>query len=242
MVVWDSIFLFGSYIFTDALLIPGYDVEKKNNNLLLGIERVCLTYLLSYDKDRDLTCAVYICQFEFALGKRLRQLSWDLLFCSDDLAHFVRRPRHFWNVGKPFWRVHVCQWIPINTILDGISTTKALQIQKSCFDCSNTKCFKLLLGGTKPHFSRETPYFFTASKKQPPKKPRVLSKQPNQQNQLCTDLKWYRGTSRPIKRRVCGCPWSIRGKNWWGGKGPLGMEGPDEIIKPINHYSNTPKN
>ena len=89
-----------------------------------------------------------------------------------------------------------------------------------------------------PFFTWNTLVFFAAWKKQPRKKPRVLSKQPNQQNQLCSDLKRYRGTSRPIKRRVCGCPWSIRGKNWWGGKGPQGMEGPDEIINPMN----TPEN
>lgn len=164
----------------------------------------------------------YLCQFKFVLGKRLCQLSWDLLFCSDDLAilseglgTFEMRGNH----SEDFMCVN--EYLSIPSWME-FPLQKLYKSKKVAWIVPITKSFK-----------------FTFRRNQTPWMSRVLHPSFScriQEISKISDLKRYRGTSRPIKRRVCGCPWSIPvGKTGGKGKGPLGMEGPDERINPINH-------
>lgn len=121
------------------------------------------------------------------------------------------------------WGNHSEEFMCVNEYLSipswmEFSTTKALQIPKKLlglFQLPNPSNY-FFRRNKKPdgcHVFYTLSFFFAASKKS------ANCKRPEIE---------YRGTSRPIKRRVCGCPWSdaSRGKNGWERENPFWDGGP----------------
>lgn len=104
---------------------------------------------------------------------------------------------------------------------------KLYKSQKSCLDCSNNQILQITsLGGTiqTPWMSRETPYVFSC---------RI--QETNQQNQLCSDPRYFASyKKKSVRFPMAVDPWEKLGGK---GKGPLGMEGPDEIYNQPHEYT-----
>ena len=141
-----------------------------------------------------------------------------LLILSEGLSSFEMWGNHSeeFMCVHPGWNFHYKKW--------GVDVST--NPKKSCLDYSNYQILQITFRRNKktPLISRETPeLFFAASKKPPPKKtPRVS--------------RYFAS----YKKKSVRLPMvASRGKNWWERENPpLGMEGPDEIINPMN----TPEN